>query len=49
MGEDGSDLKATRALNIQEVAVGRLNQSLELMNALLVLGSWVKKIDLHFN
>lgn len=47
MGEDGGDLEASRALNIEEVAVGRLNQSLELVNILLLLSSWVKQIDLH--
>lgn len=47
MGEDGGNLEASRALNIKEVAVGRLNQSLELVNILLLLSNWMKQIDLH--
>ena len=47
MGEDGGNLEASRALNIEEVAVGRLNQSLELVNILLLLSNWMKQIDLH--
>lgn len=42
MREDGGDLEAAWALDIQEVAVGRLNESLELVDRLLVLRSGVK-------
>jgi hypothetical protein len=48
VGEDGSDLEASRALDIEEVAVWRLNQSLKLVSVLLVLSGWVKQIDLHY-
>jgi hypothetical protein len=47
MGEDGGDLKASGALHIQEITVGGLNQSLQLMSCLLLLRSGVKQIDLH--
>ena len=40
--EDGGDLEAAWALDIQEVAVRRLNESLELVDRLLVLRSGVK-------
>jgi len=46
--EDGGDLKAAGALDIQEVAVGRLNQSLQLVGVLLVLSSGMQQIDLHY-
>ena len=45
--EDGCDLEASRALDIEEVAVRRLHESLELVGALLMFGSWVKQIELH--
>ncbi len=48
MGEDGGDLKASGALHIEEVAVGRLNQSLELVGGLLLLSSGMKQVDLHY-
>ena len=47
VGEDGGDLKATGALHIQEITVWGLNQSLQLMGGLLLLGSGMKQIDLH--
>lgn len=48
VGEDGGDLKAAGALDIQEVTVGRLNQSLQLVGVLLVLSSGMQQIDLHY-
>ena len=48
MGEDSSDLKAAGALHIKEVAVRGLDQSLELVHALLVLSGGMKQIDLHY-
>ena len=40
--EDGGDLEAAWALNIQEIAVWGLDKSLELVNVLLVFSGWVK-------
>jgi len=47
MREDGCDLEAAGALDIKEVAVRRLDQSLELVRALLMFSSWMKQIELH--
>jgi hypothetical protein len=42
MREDCGNLEAARALDIQEVAVRRLNESLEFVNRLLVFCGGVK-------
>ena len=42
MREDGCDLEAAGALDIQEVAVWRLDKSLKLVNRFLVLSVGVK-------
>ena len=47
MGKDSSDVKASRALDIPERAVRALNQTLELVLALLDRGGRLKKIDRH--
>jgi len=47
VGKDGSDVKASRALDVPEGAVGALNQTLELVLALLDRGGRLKKIDRH--
>lgn len=48
VGENCGDVEASRALNIHEEAVGGLNQSLELVLALLVSERWVAKVLGHF-
>lgn len=45
VAEDGADVQAAGALDVHEVRVGRLYESLELVGALLVLDGGVKKID----
>jgi hypothetical protein len=44
VGEHGGDVEAARALDIHEVAVGALDQALELVLAGLSLGVGVKEI-----
>jgi hypothetical protein len=45
MAEYCGDLEATRALDVHEVRVWRLYQTLKLVLALLVLRAWVKQIN----
>ena len=45
MAEDGGDLVAAGALDVHEVGVGVLDQALQLVLALLVLGTRMQKID----
>ena len=47
MGEDSSDVKASRALDVPERAVRALNQTLELVLALLNRGGRLQKVDGH--
>lgn len=47
MTEYCGNLKASRALDIHEKRVGRLNKSLQLVGVQFLLGSGVKKIDWH--
>merc|ERR1719414_1003263 len=48
MGVDGGDGQATRALDIQEVTVGCLDQLLKLVLSLLFFLRRVQQIDIHF-
>lgn len=48
MGEDGGDVEASRAFNIHEEGVGGLDQSFELVLALLVSEGRVAEILRHF-
>lgn len=48
VGENCGNVEASRALNIHEEAVRGLNQSLELVLALLVSERWVAKVLGHF-
>ena len=45
--EGHSHVKATRALHIHEEAVGRLNEALKLVLALLVRGIGMEKVILN--
>mmetsp|Transcript_18642 Transcript_18642/g.25683 ORF Transcript_18642/g.25683 Transcript_18642/m.25683 type:complete len:96 (-) Transcript_18642:196-483(-) len=47
MTEYGSDLKASRALDIHEKTVRALYKALELVGLGLALGGWVQQIDGH--
>lgn len=49
MTEDSAGTVATSALNVHEVAVGCLNETLELMGLSLVLVVGVQKISVHNN
>ena len=44
MAEDGGDLVAAGALDVHEVAVGVLDQALQLVLALLVLGAGMQEV-----
>ena len=44
MAEDGRDLAASGALDVHEVGVGVLHKALQLVLALLVLGSRVQEV-----
>ena len=46
VAEDGGDVEASLALDVHEIAVGRLNQSLELVLGLLELFGRVKQINI---
>lgn len=48
VGENGSNVEASRALNIHEETVGGLNQSLELVLGFLVSEGRVEKVLGHF-
>ena len=45
MGEDGGDVEASRALDVHEVGVWRLYETLELMASGLGGGRGVQKVD----
>merc|ERR1719436_1771839 len=47
MAVDGCDLQATWALHVHEETIRRLNNALQLVLALLVLGTWVQEINIH--
>jgi hypothetical protein len=47
VGENSSNVEASRALNIHKEAVRGLDQSLELVLALLVSERWVAKVLRH--
>ena len=47
MAENGGNLKASRALNVHEKAIGPLHKPLQLMGASLNFGGRVQKIDGH--
>lgn len=45
VGEDSCDGEAAGALDVHEVGVGALYQSLELVRLMLLLGGRVEKVD----